>query len=153
MDGSTRYPGEVSTTRAHDAVPRVVFDMETRDPDDALTLCLLATHPGLSLIAVTVTPGTAQQIAVVREILDRLERIVPVGARDSASTADAVSAFHTAWLGSLANHEPDGVAHEIMAAAFASHPDAVLLTGAPLQNLRNLLREHPTVTIRRWVAQ
>jgi len=29
----------------------------------------------------------------------------------------------------------------------------VLLTGAPLHNLRHLLREHPTVAIARWVAQ
>jgi inosine-uridine nucleoside N-ribohydrolase len=48
--------------------------LETRDPDDALTLCLLATHPRLRLAAVTVNPGTPQQIAVVREILRRLER-------------------------------------------------------------------------------
>ena len=48
--------------------------METRDPDDVLTLCLLATHPGIRLIAVTVNPGTAQQLGVVREVLGRLER-------------------------------------------------------------------------------
>ena len=152
-DRSTRYLRGVSSLDAPSAVPGVVFDMETRDPDDALTLCLLATHPRLRLAAVTVTPGTPQQIAVVREILRRLERSVPVGARDSASKADAVSAFHPAWLGALADAAPDGVAHELMAAAFTAEPDAVLLTGAPLQNLRNLLREHPAVVIRRWVAQ
>ena len=143
----------MSSLDARSAVPGVVFDMETRDPDDVLTLCLLATHPRLRLAAVTVTPGTPQQIAVVREILRRLERSVPVGARDSASKADAVSAFHPAWLGALPDAAPDGVAHAIMAAAFTADPDAVLLTGAPLQNLRNLLREHPAVAIRRWVAQ
>jgi pyrimidine-specific ribonucleoside hydrolase len=130
-----------------------VFDMETRDPDDALTLCLLATHPRLRLTAVTVTPGTPQQIAVVREILARLERTVPIGARDSASKADAVSAFHPAWLGPLPDAKADGIAHEIMAAALAAGARTVLLTGAPLQNLRNLLREHPSVCIQRWVAQ
>jgi len=92
---------------------RVVFDMETKDPDDVLTLCLLATHPHVQLLAITVTPGTAQQIAVVREILHRLERTAPVGARDAASKADAVSAFHPAWLGSLPDASADGVAHEI----------------------------------------
>jgi pyrimidine-specific ribonucleoside hydrolase len=131
----------------------VVFDMETRDPDDALTLCLLATHPRLELVAVAVTPGTPQQIAVVREILRRLERTVPVGARDTASKADAVSAFHPAWLGSLPDASADGVAHDIIAAAITSDPDTVLLTGAPLQNLRHLLRQHPSLAIRRWVAQ
>lgn len=131
----------------------VVFDMETRDPDDALTLCLLATHPAIRLVAVTITPGTPQQVAVVREILGRLERSVPVGVRDGASKADAVSAFHPAWLGALPDATADGPAHEILARALSADPSTVLLTGAPLQNLRNLLREHPSVAIRRWVAQ
>jgi pyrimidine-specific ribonucleoside hydrolase len=131
----------------------VVFDMETRDPDDALTLCLLATHPGIRLAAVTITPGTPQQVGVVRKILCRLERSVPVGVRDGGSKADAVSAFHPAWLGTLPDATSDGAAHEIMARTFEADPGAVLLTGAPLQNLRNLLREHPSVAIRRWVAQ
>jgi inosine-uridine nucleoside N-ribohydrolase len=132
---------------------RVIFDMETRDPDDVLTLCLLSTHPALQLIAVTVTPGTTQQIAVVREVLRRLGCAVPVGARHSASTAGAVSAFHAAWLGPLPDASSDGVAHEILAEALSTGADAVLLTGAPLHNLRLLLREHPQVTIHRWVAQ
>lgn len=132
----------------------MIFDMETRDPDDALTLCLLATHPRVRLAAVTINPGTPQQIAVVREILHRLERSVPIGARDSSSTkAEAVSAFHPAWLGTLPDAKADGIAHEIMAQALTADARAVLLTGAPLQNLRNLLRAHPSVTIRRWVAQ
>jgi pyrimidine-specific ribonucleoside hydrolase len=132
----------------------VVFDMETRDPDDALTLCLLATHPRLRLAAVTVNPGTPQQIAVVREILHRLERSVPIGARDSSSSkADAVSAFHPTWLGALPDAKADGIAHEILARAFTADAGTMLLTGAPLHNLRHLLREHPSVTIPRWVAQ
>lgn len=44
----------------------VVSDMETRDPDDILTLCLIATHPRARLTAVTVNPGTPAQIGVVR---------------------------------------------------------------------------------------
>ena len=132
----------------------VVFDMETRDPDVALTLCLLATHQRLRLAAVTVNPGTPQQIAVVREILRRLERSVPIGARDSASTkAEAVSAFHPAWLGPLPDAAADGIAHEIMASALGAEAGTVLLTGAPLHNLRHLLREHPGIAIQRWVAQ
>jgi pyrimidine-specific ribonucleoside hydrolase len=130
-----------------------VFDMETRDPDDALTLCLLATHPAIALVAVTVTPGTPALIAIVRELLGRLERAVPVGARDPASKAEAVSAFHPAWLGALPDARPDGVAHDILAKAFTAEPTAVLLTGAPLQNLKAFLREHPDVRIARWVAQ
>ena len=32
---------------------RIVFDMETRDPDDVLALCLLCDHPAVELGAVT----------------------------------------------------------------------------------------------------
>ena len=147
------YPRRVMPEPALPRAPvRTVFDMETKDPDDMLTLCLLATHPAVDLAAVTVTPGTPQQVAVVREVLRRLERSVPVGARDATSKADAVSAFHPAWLGPLPDASADGVAHELLASALAE-AGTVLLTGAPLHNLRLLLREHPALAIGRWVAQ
>lgn len=132
---------------------RVVFDMETRDPDDALTLCLLATHPRVRLAAVTVNPGTGAQLAVVRELASRLGLDVPVGARHADSPANAVSDFHDDWLGPLPAARPDGVAHEILAAALAADPATVLLTGAPLHNLRHLLRHHRELAVPRWVAQ
>ena len=43
----------------------VVWDMETSDPDDFLTLLLLIGHPRVNLKAVTVTPGTPDQIGLV----------------------------------------------------------------------------------------
>jgi pyrimidine-specific ribonucleoside hydrolase len=132
---------------------RVAFDMETRDPDDVLTLCLLTTHPDVDLVAVTVTPGTPPQLGVVRALLRRLGADAPVGAREPRSPADAVSPFHRTWLGDLPSAEPDGVAHEILAAALDADPSTVLLTGAPLHDLRLLLRHHPATVISRWVAQ
>ena len=33
----------------------ISFDMETSDPDDVFTLCLLAHHPRVNLVSVTVT--------------------------------------------------------------------------------------------------
>ena len=33
------------------------FDMETADPDDVLTLCLLSHHPKVNLVSTTITPG------------------------------------------------------------------------------------------------
>lgn len=49
-----------------------VFDMETGDPDDVLTLLFLCSRPGVDLRAVTLTPGTAEQVALVRWILQQL---------------------------------------------------------------------------------
>jgi len=137
-------------TRTH--IP-VAFDMETRDPDDVLALCLLATHPAIELAAVTVTPGTRQQLGLVRTILELCERKVPIGARNPASAAAAVSQFHQDWLGKLPESDPDARAYDLLAAQFMAVPETVLLTGAPLHNLRLLLLNHPRVQISRWVAQ
>lgn len=82
---------------------QVVFDMETGDPDDVLTLLLLASHPKVQLLAeawllgafhklvdlshnklsqvyvshlkseVTITPGSVDQISLVFWILKELE--------------------------------------------------------------------------------
>ncbi|QSQ15504.1 nucleoside hydrolase [Myxococcus landrumensis] len=132
----------------------LVFDMETSDPDDALTLCLLATHPAVVLRAVTVTPGTRAQVGMVRHLLARAGRSdVPVGARNPESEKESLSAFHTKWLGPLAPSAPDSLAHELLAATLHQYPEATLVTGAPLQNLRLLLENHPEARLRRWVAQ
>ena len=44
-----------------------VFDMETSDPDDFITLVFLLGHPEVDLRAVTITPGTREQVGVVRQ--------------------------------------------------------------------------------------
>ncbi|GIE94711.1 nucleoside hydrolase [Paractinoplanes rishiriensis] len=129
----------------------VAFDMETRDPDDVLALCLLAGHPRVRVTAVTVNPGTPAQIGVVRHVLRRLGNAAPVGARVPDSDRDAVSAFHTDWLGDLPAGRPDAIAHELLADVLTG--DTTLITGAPLHNLRLLLTRHPVARVRRWVAQ
>merc|ERR1712151_1294860 len=49
-----------------------VFDMETGDPDDVLTLLFLASHPDIDLRAVTITPGSQEQVALVRWLLQEM---------------------------------------------------------------------------------
>ena len=133
---------------------RLVFDMETRDPDDILTLCLLCDHPAVWLSAVTLNPGTMAQVGIVREVLRRAgQRAIPIGVRTPDADRDVVSPFHYAWLGKVSVSQADAVAHEILADVFTRYPETVLLTGAPLHNLRLLLRQHSGITISRWVAQ
>ena len=57
----------------------VVWDMETGDPDDFLTLLLLLGHPDVNLKGITITPGTPEQVGVVRHALALFERDLPVG--------------------------------------------------------------------------
>ena len=61
----------------------VVFDMETQDPDDFLCLLFLASHPRVNLKAVTITPGSREQVGLVRWALCALGLDgLPVGAGD-----------------------------------------------------------------------
>jgi pyrimidine-specific ribonucleoside hydrolase len=104
---------------------------------------------------VTVNPGTPAQLGVVRTVLSRLGVEVPVGARvnGQAGANDAVSPFHRMWLGETPSASADEVAHELLARVLTDHPDTVLLTAAPLHNLRLLLNNHPSVSVGRWFAQ
>jgi pyrimidine-specific ribonucleoside hydrolase len=78
------------------------FDMETADPDDSMTLAVLATHPKVHLVSVSVHPGGTDQIGVVRRILQILDREdVRIGAGTPKSIASRVSGFHRDGLESL----------------------------------------------------
>lgn len=143
-----------------------IFDMETADPDDLLTLCFLSHNPKVNLVAVTVTPGTPEQIGLVKVVLKLLGRDIPVGSRNINHAPDGqnlpkkyVSEFYYKCFGNLSQlptqfwANPDGTGPEILAKSFRDFPDATLITGAPLHNLRLLLEQHPDVLIHRWVAQ
>jgi pyrimidine-specific ribonucleoside hydrolase len=127
--------------------------METRDPDDVLTLCLLASHPAVELAAVTVNPGTRAQVGIVSHLLERLNVDVPIGARTPERDDGAVSAFHETWLGSVPHASAAAPAHELLAATFLDGRASVLLTTGPLHNVRQLLQRHPAAEVPRWVAQ
>lgn len=119
----------------------VTFDMETSDPDDVLTLCVLATHPGVTLRAITITPGSKAQVGVVRYVLDKLDkRNTPIGSRNPNHPKECVSEFHYAWLGHLNQVSPDGLGSEVLSDILHSHPDTTIITGASLGNISALLR-------------
>ncbi|MEZ4238563.1 MAG: nucleoside hydrolase [Myxococcota bacterium] len=123
---------------------RWLLDVETSDPDDYLTLLLLLAHPAVDLAAVTVTPGTAQQIAVVRHALASLDRNdVRVGALDLDRPKDCVSRWHYEVL----PLRPADVSRQAEPApallGALIGPDTTLVTGAPLKNLGAVLRARP----------
>ncbi len=132
----------------------LVWDMETGDPDDFLTLLWLCDHPRVDLRAVTVTPGSRAQIGVVRWGLRALGRDdVPVGAYNLDHPKDSVSPWHYKTFGDIAPSDDARPGWELL----AEHLDAeaTLLTGAALKNLRLLLRDHlpEGFALGRWVAQ
>lgn len=132
----------------------VIFDMETADPDDVFTLCWLLGREDIHLRAVTISPGTKDQVGLVKHVLSLLGRDdIPVGARKPDHDKQCVSQFHYRWLGKVGPKEPDGKGADVIASAISEHPDATLLTGAPLGNPKEALQAYPDLKIRRWVAQ
>jgi pyrimidine-specific ribonucleoside hydrolase len=117
----------------------VVLDMETSDPDDFLTLLLLAGHPKVELKAVTITPGSAAQVGVVQAGLSWLGKDIPVGAFNLEHPKDCVSEWHYRAYGSM---PPSRKAHpgwEVLREVLS--PDTLLITGAALKNIGRLLAE------------
>ena len=143
----------------------IVWDMETGDPDDFLTLLFLAGHPHVTLRAVTVTPGGADQIAVVRWGLRELGLgNVPVGAftnpaeqeqldqKKKGRVLSRVSGWHWRAYGIPRGRDYDAeegwkVLREHMG------PQTTLVTGAPLKNLGRLLRNTADTPLGRLFAQ
>ncbi|GGM55286.1 nucleoside hydrolase [Dactylosporangium sucinum] len=129
----------------------VVFDMETGDPDDFLTLLLLAGHPRVRLKGVTVVPGSAAQVGVVRHGLRALGRDdVRVGAGNLDHAKDVVSLWHYRALGDVA---PSRDAED--AAALLGElcdEDTTLVSGGPLTNVKRAIAS-TNLTIGRLVVQ
>ena len=92
-----RVPSEVSgpITLNSMAMLKLVFDMETQDPDDFLCLLFFASHPRVQLKAVTLVPGSQEQVGLVRWALKQLDLPdVRIGAGNLAFDKEAVSPWH-----------------------------------------------------------
>jgi len=121
----------------------VVFNMETADPDDVLTLCFLAGHPKVNLIGVVITPGTYDQVALVNHVCKLLEISIPIGARKPNHPKDCVSAFHYKWLGkNFERVEPTGLGGDVLKTLHDQYNDLKVLSGAPLGNIYDYLNEN-----------
>ncbi len=128
------------------------FDMETADPDDSMTLAILATHPKVHLVSVSIHPGGKDQIGFVRHVLRVLGREdVRIGSGTPKSSASRVSGFYRSWVGKFENSEADDTAANIMTETLHQFPDCTLLTGAALTNPHALLETG--VFFDRWFCQ
>lgn len=127
------------------------FDMETGDPDDVMTLCFLTSHPQVNLTSVSVTPGTDQQIGLVRHVLNLCGHgHLAVGSHRPGYDKECVSRFHNFWIGHFDPAKPDAEGHEVISRSLREFPKLTILTGAPLKNFTDL---DPDTRIHRWVAQ
>lgn len=109
--------------------------METSDPDDVFTLCILAHHPKVNLKCVTITPGSRHQVGLVKHILNILNKNIPVGAKNIDHPKECVSSFHYNWLGSIPPAEADGNGPDILWQGKYATTNFKIVCGAPLGNL------------------
>ncbi|MGB1014597.1 MAG: nucleoside hydrolase [Nannocystaceae bacterium] len=133
----------------------VVWDMETGDPDDFLTLLLLAQHPRVDLRAVTITPGTPDQVGLVREALSWLRCEIPVGVHNLDHGKECVSGWHHRVYGKIPPSRDAVDGGELLLEICDA--ETTLITGAPLKNLGAAIalgeaRGTP-FTLGRWFAQ
>lgn len=134
----------------------IIWDMETQDPDDFLTLLLLAGHPDVNLKAVTITPGSPYQVGLVRWALAQFGlQDIPIGAGNLDHHAECVSEWHWNTFGKI----PPSRAAAPAAHVLLAHCDerTTLLTGAPPKNLGAALalgaQTDQPLRLGRWFAQ
>lgn len=132
----------------------VIFDMETGDPDDLITLLMLINNPDVKLRAVTCYQGSSIQIGLINHVLKlaQLEDIVLVGGLNSSEPME-LSPYYTEtvgiWKAANANFNPV----EVFEKTFFNYPDIHVLTGAPLTNLGLVLDQLPNLKIKHMTTQ
>ena len=118
----------------------MVFDMETADPDDVFTLCILSHHPKVNLVGVTISPGSLHQVGLVKFILNKLNLSIPIGSKNKNHAKECVSQFHYNWLGKVEPTFPDETGEEVLLSLIRSFPDLEIVCGASLGNIAALLK-------------
>jgi len=132
-----------------------VFDMETGDPDDVLTLLFLCSHPDVDLRAVTITPGSKEQVALVRWLLEQMDLThVRLGAQEWPANENKPVPLNTQFYQSF-GRSPQGEPRCEQASQVlldCCDDNVTLVTGGPLHNLGAALRMNG-FRLGRWVAQ
>mmetsp|Transcript_33115 Transcript_33115/g.40702 ORF Transcript_33115/g.40702 Transcript_33115/m.40702 type:complete len:343 (+) Transcript_33115:51-1079(+) len=147
--------GALPVSAVEESEMKVVFDMETGDPDDVLTLLLLASHPRVQLVAVTITPGSLDQISLVLWMLQELQLPeVRVGAQEWPKNAEKKcmrGKFYDSF-GRIPEESVKGIESAAQVLLECCDADTTLLTGGPLHNLGHAL-DLADFKLGRWVAQ
>lgn len=122
----------------------VLFDMETGDPDDLITLLMLLANPDVQLRGVTCWQGSPIQIGLINHVLKLANIDIPVGGLNEPEPKE-LSAYYTdvvgSWSNALAMKNPTEVFKQVL----KDYPDTKFLTGAPLTNLGEFVNSNPEV--------
>ena len=111
----------------------VIWDMETSDPDDFLTLLFLLGHSMVNLKAVTIMPGSTHQVGLVREALSWFNLDIPVGSFNIEHPKECVSGWHYRAYGNIEPSDQSENAAELILRL--CDEDTTIITGGPLRNI------------------
>jgi len=117
----------------------IIFDMETDDPDDFITLLMLLGHPEVNLKAVTVFPGSPEQIGFIRRTVNTwFELDIPIGAHNLKTPKSRISNWHYEAYSFAESSEDAQSAGQLL--LDMCDVETTLLIGAPLTNFRTASR-------------
>jgi len=119
---------------------QIVLDMETGDPDDFITLIFLLGHPKVNLKAVTVVPGTPDQIGFLRYVLGRFNRSdLPLGAFNM-NAKPALSKFHLKiYKDAIINESREALDGSDVLLRYCDE-QTILICGGPLKNVAKAIQ-------------
>jgi len=114
-----------------------------RDPDDLFTLIWLI-ESGVNILAITITPGDRDQVAVARFLNNYYKLDIPIGVSDVNRTKLSSGGVHYKLLDRYkfpkeAKH--DGLGSDIIAADYMSALDEVLIIG-PCTNVARWIQDY-----------
>lgn len=131
---------------------QIVLDMETGDPDDFITLLFLLGHPLVHLKALTVVPGTPDQIGFLRYVLNRFNRNdLPLGVFN-INAKPALSKFHLKIYKDAIINESREVLDGSEVLLTHCDEQTILICGGPLKNVAKAI-ETGQFKLGRLVAQ
>ncbi|MHA1311783.1 MAG: nucleoside hydrolase [Candidatus Helarchaeota archaeon] len=135
----------------------IFYDMETGDPDDPIAVLMLACNKRVKLRGISIYPGSKDQVGFVKTMFKNIGLDdVLVGSRDPRSPLKGLQTskiYRIFACGDFSSVEPDGLGHEILAELCAKYPRGLLISGAPLGNIYDLLTYHPEIKFDKMFVQ
>lgn len=131
----------------------VIFDMETGDPDDLITLLLLLNNSDVQLRGITCYQGSPVQIGLIQYVLNLSGNShIPVGGWNTQEPSE-LSPYYTSVIGQWKVENASKTPVKVFESVFNSYPDVNVLTGAPLSNIAIILNEIPKLKIKNMITQ
>ncbi len=130
----------------------IICEVETCDPDDFMMICFLCSHPESNLLAINITPGSNDQVGLIRALLNKLNKKVLIGVRKINYDKSCVSEFHNKII-EFKPELPDGTGADITNEIYSKYPDAIYVSGSPSYNLKAALEQNKELKIPLFIQQ